>query len=135
MHGTTFVAHVRYASTGAHTVANTHPFELDGRLFAHNGVVRGLDAMDARLAELGAESLVAGETDSERVFALITAEVRRHCGDVVDGVEAAVGWIAGERPGALAELRARHGDRPVGAAIPGGAPAVVPGTRRATAWR
>ncbi|TNC42915.1 class II glutamine amidotransferase [Mumia zhuanghuii] len=98
MHGTTFVAHVRYASTGAHTVANTHPFELDGRLFAHNGVVRGLDVMDARLAELGAESLVAGETDSERVFALITAEVLRHCGDVVDGVQAAVGWIAENVP-------------------------------------
>jgi predicted glutamine amidotransferase len=42
LHGTTFVAHVRYASTGAHTVANTHPFLQDGRLFAHNGVVQGL---------------------------------------------------------------------------------------------
>jgi len=26
LRGTTFVAHVRYASTGAHTMANTHPF-------------------------------------------------------------------------------------------------------------
>ena len=41
LRGTTFVAHVRYASTGAHTMANTHPFLLDGRLFAHNGVVAG----------------------------------------------------------------------------------------------
>ncbi|MGN8132471.1 class II glutamine amidotransferase [Paenarthrobacter sp. 22069] len=32
---TTFLAHVRYASTGAHTLVNTHPFEQDGRLFAH----------------------------------------------------------------------------------------------------
>jgi glutamine amidotransferase len=30
--GTTFVAHVRHASTGAHTLANTHPFEQHGRL-------------------------------------------------------------------------------------------------------
>ncbi len=30
LRGTTFVAHVRYASTGAHTMANTHPFLQDG---------------------------------------------------------------------------------------------------------
>ena len=42
-HSRTFVAHVRYASTGAHTVANTHPFTQDGRLFAHNGTFGGLD--------------------------------------------------------------------------------------------
>ena len=36
LRGTTFVAHVRYASTGGHVVANTHPFLQDGRLFAHN---------------------------------------------------------------------------------------------------
>src|SRR5438874_13754815 len=33
----TFVAHVRYASTGGVTVENTHPFEQHGRVFAHNG--------------------------------------------------------------------------------------------------
>src|ERR1700736_1378380 len=33
---TTFVAHIRYASTGALELANTHPFEQRGRLFAHN---------------------------------------------------------------------------------------------------
>src|SRR5438309_5834467 len=32
----TFVAHVRYASTGGLTSENTHPFEQRGRLFAHN---------------------------------------------------------------------------------------------------
>ena len=46
LRGTTFVAHVRYASTGAHTMANTHPFEQDGRLFAHNGVIEGLDRLE-----------------------------------------------------------------------------------------
>ena len=52
LRGTTFVAHVRYASTGALTMVNTHPFLQDGRLFAHNGVVAGLPALDARLADL-----------------------------------------------------------------------------------
>ena len=98
LHGTTFVAHVRYASTGGHTVANTHPFEQDGRLFAHNGVIGGLDSLDRRLAELDAESLVRGQTDSERIFALITAETRRLDGDLSTGLVNAVTWIARNCP-------------------------------------
>jgi predicted glutamine amidotransferase len=98
LRGTTFVAHVRYASTGAHTTANTHPFQQDGRLFAHNGVVQGLSELDRRLADLGAAGLVGGETDSERVFALITAETRRHGGDVTAGLTAAVAWIGARLP-------------------------------------
>ena len=84
--GTTFVAHVRHASTGAHTLANTHPFEQRGRLFAHNGVVRGPRPARRRLAELGVADLVLGETDSERMFALITAEIAAHGDDVGAGV-------------------------------------------------
>lgn len=95
---TTFLAHVRYASIGAHTLANTHPFEQDGRLFAHNGAFHGLDRLDARLAELGVAGLVQGQTDSERLFALITAESRRAGGDVAEGIVRAVGWIAVELP-------------------------------------
>jgi len=98
LRGTTFVAHVRYASTGAHTMANTHPFEQDGRLFAHNGVVQGLPGLDRHLAGLSAAGLVAGETDSERIFALITAETRRHGGDVTAGLTAAVSWISARLP-------------------------------------
>ncbi len=98
LRGTTFVAHVRYASTGAHTMANTHPFQQDGRLFAHNGVVQGLGELDGRLAGLGAAGLVGGETDSERVFALITAETRRNGGDVTAGLTAAVSWIGAQLP-------------------------------------
>src|ERR1700723_1429954 len=94
LRGTTFVAHVRYASTGDHTTANTHPFLQDGRLLAHNGVVQGLSELDRRLADLGAAGLVRGETDSERVFALITAETERHDGDVTEGLTAAIGWIS-----------------------------------------
>jgi predicted glutamine amidotransferase len=44
-----FVAHVRYASTGGLDERNTHPFEQDGRLFAHNGVIEGLEQLDERL--------------------------------------------------------------------------------------
>jgi glutamine amidotransferase len=55
--------------------------------------VQELGRLDARVETLGATHLVHGETDSERVFALITAETTRHDGDVTEGLKAAVGWI------------------------------------------
>jgi predicted glutamine amidotransferase len=91
----TFVAHVRYASTGGLSERNTHPFEQDGRLFAHNGVIEGLDRLEAELG--GAMSLVHGETDSERFFALITREARR-TGDVGEAIAAAARWVAENLP-------------------------------------
>lgn len=96
--GTTFVAHVRYATTGSHDVVNTHPFLQDGRIFAHNGVLEGLDVLDARLRELGTADLVLGQTDSERVFALITASTRAHGGDVTAGLVDAMKWLADNVP-------------------------------------
>jgi predicted glutamine amidotransferase len=96
--GTTFIAHVRYSSSAALELRNTHPFLQDGRIFAHNGVVTGLDVLDARLRELGVDELVHGETDSERVFALITACTRNHGGDVTAGIVDAVGWLADTVP-------------------------------------
>jgi predicted glutamine amidotransferase len=94
----TFVAHVRYASTGGHTQANTHPFTQDGRIFAHNGAFTGLEELDRRLHEMGVADLVQGQTDSERMFALITGETRQRDGDVDAGLVAAVAWIADRLP-------------------------------------
>lgn len=93
----TFVAHLRFASTGAVNRSNTHPFELDQRLFAHNGVVQGLDRLEARLGG-DAHRLVTGDTDSERVFALITQLARRNGGDVARAIADAARWIAAELP-------------------------------------
>jgi predicted glutamine amidotransferase len=91
----TFVAHVRYASTGGLVPRNTHPFEQDGRLFAHNGVIEGLDRLEH---ELGADmALVQGDTDSERFFALITREARR-TGDVGAAITSAARWVAENLP-------------------------------------
>jgi glutamine amidotransferase len=92
---TTFVAHIRYASNGAVELKNTHPFEQEGRLFAHNGVIGELERLDAELA--GARSLVGGDTDSERFFALITRETER-AGDLGEGIRRAAGWVAGNLP-------------------------------------
>lgn len=92
----TFVAHVRFASNGGLTLENTHPFEQHGRLFAHNGVIEDLAALEAELGD--DRGLVTGETDSERYFALVTRETDRAGGDVGAGLSAAARWIAEHLP-------------------------------------
>ena len=89
---TTYVAHVRYASVGELSLENTHPFVLDGRVFAHNGVVGDLDRLEAELGDVRSE--VRGTTDSERLFALITRHIRDHDGDVGAGIVIATRWLA-----------------------------------------
>jgi len=96
--GTTFIGHVRYATSGPHTLVNTHPFLQAGRIFAHNGTLEGLDVLDRRLAEVGTADLVHGQTDSERVFALITAAIRACDGDVRAGLLDAMSWLAANVP-------------------------------------
>jgi glutamine amidotransferase len=91
----TFVAHVRYASTGKLTMANTHPFEQHDRLFAHNGVIGDLPELERELGP--AMSWVKGETDSERFFALITREAES-VGDVGEAITRAAGWVAENLP-------------------------------------
>jgi predicted glutamine amidotransferase len=92
----TFVAHVRFASTGGLTLPNTHPFEQEGRIFAHNGVIGDLGALESQLGE--DIRLVGGDTDSERFFALITREIAAHDGDVSAGVTSACEWVAANLP-------------------------------------
>jgi predicted glutamine amidotransferase len=92
----TFVSHIRYATTGEPTIENTHPYAMDGRIFAHNGVLGDLGKVEA---ELGDDlALVQGQTDSERYFALVTREARANGGDVGAAISAAAGWIAANVP-------------------------------------
>lgn len=86
------LVHLRYANTGDVSLPNTHPFIQDGRLFAHNGVIGDLDRIDALLGSNRA--MVNGETDSERLFALITLAIREADGDVKAGIIEAVRRIA-----------------------------------------
>ena len=92
----TFVAHIRYASTGGLTPENTHPFVQRGRLLAHNGVIADLPKLETRLGNY--RELVCGDTDSERFFALVTKEIEQHGGDVTTGLIAAARWVAHELP-------------------------------------
>ena len=92
----TFLAHVRFTTAGALTYANTHPFEQERRLLAHNGVFGDLPRLEDELGD--DRALVEGDTDSERLFALITRETRRNDGDVCAGITAAARWVAEHLP-------------------------------------
>jgi predicted glutamine amidotransferase len=92
----TFVAHVRWATAGGRTEANTHPFAMHGRIMAHNGGFGETARLDERLGDYG--RLVLGDTDSERYFALITQQTDANGGDVGAGITAAAGWIGANLP-------------------------------------
>lgn len=82
--------HLRMASPGMATdPLNTHPFEVGGVAFAHNGYFAPLEPIDALLRELGAHQPQGG-TDSERFLALVLAAMADR-----DPVEAL--WSAAER--------------------------------------
>ena len=144
----TFVAHVRYATAGNRTLANTHPFTMGGRIMAHNGGFGELGRLEEQLGRY--REMVQGDTDSERYFALITQQIDAHGGDVGAGIAAAARWIAERLPlsslntivataGELWALRypGQHAlhiiERPAGASSPPapGTPAVA-GTRATT---
>ena len=86
---TVYVAHVRFASQGAVAARNSHPFAMDGRLLAHNGHIEGLP---------DDPELVRGETDTERLFALVTRAIRGRGGDVEDGLVATLRHVADTYP-------------------------------------
>ncbi len=78
----TFIAHVRRASRGGVAYRNTHPFcrELNGRecTFAHNGTLRGAEAVDT------GSFRPVGETDSERLFCHILHLIGSYGGIAVE---------------------------------------------------
>ncbi|MDQ1370333.1 MAG: hypothetical protein QOF20_2686 [Acidimicrobiaceae bacterium] len=92
----TFVAHVRHATSGGRCYENTHPFSEGNVVFAHNGALGGLDLVDENLGDY--RRVVHGDTDSERVFALIIKETAAHRGDLSAGIAAAAGWLADRVP-------------------------------------
>jgi predicted glutamine amidotransferase len=95
LESTTWVGHVRHATQGSVALRNSHPFTQDGRIFAHNGGVGDVTRLEQ---ELGDDlALVEGDTDSERVFALVTREIRRR-GDIGDGLVAGLSWAAETLP-------------------------------------
>ena len=72
---TNIIAHIRKATQGVTSLANTHPFlrELWGQywIFAHNGDLKGLPPVS------GEHYRPVGNTDSEHAFCLILEQLRQ----------------------------------------------------------
>lgn len=67
-------AHVRAASEGAISEANSHPFHYQQFLMMHNGVVPNFSRIKRRVLNLLNDEMflwVKGQTDSEHIFALL----------------------------------------------------------------
>jgi glutamine amidotransferase len=92
----TLITHIRAATAGHDTIANTHPFGIDGLMVAHNGGFGDLPAVEAELGDY--MSQVQGQTDSERYAALIARFTADHGGDVGAGLTAAATWLADTVP-------------------------------------
>jgi glutamine amidotransferase len=66
--GDVLVSHVRKKTIGAMSLENTHPFQRDRWVFAHNGTVADLEWLRSRSSSPRLAQ-IAGETDSELLFA------------------------------------------------------------------
>ncbi len=77
---TNAVAHVRHATVGQLRIDNTHPFQLDEWLFAHNGTLGAFALIKPRLLAGMSPEIRArprGDTDSEHVFHYILSCLQR----------------------------------------------------------
>ena len=90
----TFLAHIRHATEAEPSMDNTHPFEQNGRIFAHNGVVGDLPEIRRRLGSY--TDLIRGNTDSEHYFTLITKRIDDNDGDIGAGIAAAAREMAAD---------------------------------------
>jgi glutamine amidotransferase len=68
--GETLISHVRKRTVGPISLENTHPFERDGWVFAHNGTLKNLNEIRKALSPTQAKR-IQGDTDSELFFALL----------------------------------------------------------------
>lgn len=85
------IAHVRKATVGSLSIANTHPFQRGRYVFAHNGTVHKLAALVPSTDPTHLAS-VEGQTDSERLFAFVLTQIDE-AGDVDRGVTRAVAML------------------------------------------
>lgn len=72
--GSLLIAHVRKRTVGPTSLANTHPFHSGRWVFAHNGTLHDPARLD-RHTSIARCRAVAGDTDSERLFAYLLTSI------------------------------------------------------------
>lgn len=101
--GRTILGHVRQASVGRVSEANTHPFVHGNWMFAHNGTVEGFADDPAPLLDLipaRRRGSIEGETDSEHLFQALLGRI-----DALDRIDGeAVAAIVKKFLGEIAQI-------------------------------
>jgi glucosamine--fructose-6-phosphate aminotransferase (isomerizing) len=118
-HGSTGIAHTRWATHGVPSERNAHPhISRDGLAIVHNGIIENHEELRAELKAHGYE--FSSETDTEVVAHRIHYHMQR-LGDLFQAVRATVGELEGAY--ALVVLDQRAPDRLVLARM--GCPVVI----------
>lgn len=107
--GTTVLAHVRRATVGSPSHANTHPFRHGPALLIHNGHVPAFDDVRPLLLDRLSDNrrrYIQGTTDSEHVLALLL-QIRDENPDAPlhgvtrRGIQQVQSWVAAEAPASV----------------------------------
>jgi predicted glutamine amidotransferase len=103
------IAHVRKKTVGPLALANTHPFRRGRWILAHNGTLEDVPSVSslcsaARLAE------IEGDTDSERLFALLMTSIDAS-GDVARGLDDAIAALRSLARAGTASFLLSDGER------------------------
>ena len=75
LHGTTGIAHTRWATHGAPTVGNAHPHIVGSVALVHNGIIENFKSLRDEL--IGEGRKFESETDTEVVGHLVAREIER----------------------------------------------------------
>jgi glucosamine--fructose-6-phosphate aminotransferase (isomerizing) len=118
LHGTTGIAHTRWATHGAPTVGNAHPHIVGPIALVHNGIIENFKPLRDELIAEGRK--FESETDTEVVGHLVAREVERGASPQ-DAVAAVLPRLVGAF--AIAILFRDHPDLIIGARM--GAPLTV----------
>lgn len=68
--GKVLIGHIRKASSGDPKMENTHPFEMHGWVFAHNGTITEKEKLFDMVSK-DIQGMIVGDTDSERYFGVL----------------------------------------------------------------
>src|SRR3954454_2157877 len=118
LHGTTGIAHTRWATHGAPTVGNAHPHIVGRIALVHNGIIENFKPLRDELIAEGRK--FESETDTEVVCHLVAREVERGASPQ-DAVASVLPRLVGAF--AIAFLFRDHPDLIIGARM--GAPLTV----------